>query len=110
MASTKSYLTYVMDQLSDLEDIVYRPMMGEFIIYYRGKAIGGIYDDRLLLKDVPSVRSMQKETVLNEPYEGGKPMILIEHTEDRALLQDIIQAMYNELPDKRKQRMNKKQV
>ena len=61
MASSKDYLDFILEQLSELDDITYRAMMGEYIIYYRGKVVGGIYDDRFLVKPVKSAVTMMPE-------------------------------------------------
>ena len=98
MASTKAYLDYVLDQLSELEDITCRPMMGEYILYYRGKAFGGIYDDRFLVKPVKAAAAMMPEASLEIPYEGAKGMLLVDDVEDRGFLRDLVEAMYEELP------------
>ena len=98
MASSKEYLTYILDQLSELEDITYRPMMGEYILYYRGKIIGGIYDNRLLLKPVKVVMDQLEQTRLERPYEGAKEMILLEDHEDKSFLARLIKDMYEVLP------------
>ncbi len=98
MASSRSYLEYIIDQLSLLEDISYKAMMGEFILYYRGKIIGGIYDDRFLVKPTKSARAMMKDTSLELPYDGAKEMLLVDNIEDREFLRALIQAMYDELP------------
>lgn len=98
MASSKSYLAYILDQLSGLEDITYRAMMGEFILYYRGKIIGGIYDDRLLVKPVKSTKTLMPDAPEELPYEGAKPMLLVENVDDRAFLQELFTALYDALP------------
>lgn len=98
MASSRSYLEYIIDQLSLLEDISYKAMMGEFILYYRGKIIGGIYDDRFLVKPTKSAHAMMKDASLELPYDGAKEMLLVDNIEDREFLRALIQAMYDELP------------
>ncbi|VTS70223.1 TfoX/Sxy family protein [Streptococcus australis] len=98
MASSKEYLTYILDQLSELEDITYHPMMGEYILYYREKVIGGIYDNRLLLKPVKVVMDQLGQTRLERPYEGAKEMILLEDLEDKSFLARLIKDMYEFLP------------
>ena len=98
MASSKEYLTYILDQLSELEDITYHPMMGEYILYYREKVIGGIYDNRLLLKPVKVVMDQLGQTRLERPYEGAKEMILLEDLEDKLFLARLIKDMYEVLP------------
>ena len=104
MASSKEYLEYILEQLSDLDDITYRAMMGEYIIYYRGKIIGGIYDDRFLVKPVKSAMEMMPDASMELPYEGAKEMILIDDVDDRDFLNELLDAMYDELPAPRKKR------
>ena len=98
MASSKGYLEFISEQLSDLEEFTYRPMMGEYILYYRGKVIGGIYDDRLLVKPTRSLASILPSAPLAIPYPGAKEMILIEDPEDRELLHRVVALLYEELP------------
>ncbi len=98
MASSKEYLTYILDQLSELEDITYRSMMGEFILYYRGKIVGGIYDNRFMLKPVKAALDLLPQAPHELPYEGAKEMILVEELDDRAFLATLLKAMYPELP------------
>ncbi|MEE1334989.1 TfoX/Sxy family protein [Methanobrevibacter sp.] len=104
MTSSKDYLEYVLEQLSDLDDISHRAMMGEYIIYYRGKIIGGIYDDRFLVKPVKSAMEMMPDAEMELPYDGAKEMLLIEDTENRKFLEELLNAMYEELPSPRKKR------
>ena len=104
MASSKEYLEYILEQLSDLDDISYRAMMGEYIIYYRGKIVGGIYDDRFLIKPVKSAMAMMPDASMELPYEGAKEMILIDDVDDRDFLNELLDAMYDELPAPRKKR------
>lgn len=99
MASSKGYLEFVLDQLSGVEDINHRAMMGEYILYYRGKVIGGIYDDRLMVKNVPSALAYMGDAALEQPYEGAKPMILVENVDNREYLKNLFQAMYKDLPE-----------
>lgn len=103
MASTKEYLEYVMEMLPD-EDITYRAMMGEYILYYRGKIIGGIYDDRFLLKPVKSARAMMPDADMELPYEGAKEMLSVDDIENREFLKELLKAMYEELPKPRKRK------
>ena len=98
MASSKEYLAYVLEQLSELEDISHRAMMGEYIVYYQGKVIGGIYDDRVLVKPTRSARALMPSAPLELPYEGGKEMLLVEELDDRAFLRELFNAMVDELP------------
>ena len=102
LASTKNYLDYVMEQLSGLEDVRYRAMMGEYVLYYRGKVVGGIYDDRLLLKPTPSARSLLPGTRMELPYEGAKEMLLAD-VDDAERLRVVLTAMTDELPTPKKQ-------
>ena len=104
MSSSKDYLEYILEQLSDLEDISYRAMMGEYIIYYRGKIIGGIYDDRFLVKPVKSAMAMMPDASMELPYEGEKEMILVDDVEDRDFLSELLESMYDELPAHKKKR------
>ena len=98
MASSHSYLTYILEQFSALEDVTYRAMMGEYILYYQGKIIGGIYDDRLLVKPVASARRLMPDARPELPYEGAKPMLLVENVDDRAFLCTLVESMAAELP------------
>ncbi|NCB94580.1 MAG: TfoX family protein [Clostridia bacterium] len=98
MASSKEYLEFILGQLSGLDDITYRAMMGEFIIYYRGKIIGGIYDDRLLVKPVKAAISYMQETSYEVPYDGAKEMLLVDEVDDKEYLTGLFDVMYDELP------------
>ena len=98
MASKKEYLDYSLDQLSGLEDISYRPMMGEYILYYQGKVIGGIYDDRFLIKPVKSVRNLMPDAPYELPYEGAGKMLLVQETDNREFLEELLNAAAAELP------------
>ena len=104
MASNKDYLEYILDQLSDLDEISYRPMMGEYIIYYRGKVVGGIYDDRFLVKPVKSAVAMMPDAEMELPYEGAKEMLLVDDVENREFLRELLEAMYDELPAPKKRK------
>ena len=98
MASSEEYLAFILEQLSELEEISYRSMMGEYILYYRGKIIGGIYDNRFLLKPVKAVLNQLGQPRLERPYEGAKEMILLEDLEDKSFLARLIRYMYEVLP------------
>ena len=98
MASSKEYLDYILEQLSGLDEISCRAMMGEYIIYYRGKIVGGIYDDRFLVKPVKSAAAMMPDAEMELPYEGAKEMLLVDNVENREFLRDLLEAMYDELP------------
>lgn len=104
MTSSKDYLEYVLEQMSDLDDISHRAMMGEYIIYYRGKIIGGIYDDRFLVKPVKSAIEMMPDADRELPYEGAKEMLLVDDIENREFLEELLNAMYEDLPAPKKRR------
>ena len=106
MASSKEYLDFILDQLSGLDEISCRAMMGEYIVYYRGRIVGGIYDDRFLVKPTKSAVSMMPDADKELPYEGAKEMLLVDNVENREFLQELLNAMYDELPaPKKKKRM-----
>ncbi|MDE6672430.1 MAG: TfoX/Sxy family protein [Ruminococcus sp.] len=102
MPSSKEYLSFVLEQLSLSECISYRSMMGEYIIYYKNKIIGGIYDDRFLVKITESSIEMLAEAVRQQPYEKAKEMLLVDRIDDREFLADLLNVMYYELPDRKK--------
>lgn len=104
MASSKEYLDFILDQLSGLDDITSRKMMGEYIIYYRGKVVGGIYDDRFLVKPTKSAVAMMPDADIELPYEGAKEMLLVDNLENREFLRDLLAAMYDELPAPKKRK------
>ena len=104
MGSSKEYLEYILEQLSGLEDITYRAMMGEYILYYRGKIFGGVYDDRFLIKPVKIAKEMMPDADMELPYEGAKEMLLVDDVENREFLKELIEAMYDELPAARKRK------
>ena len=97
MASSKEYLHFILEQLSDLEGISYRSMMGEYILYYRGKIVGGIYDDRLLVKKTRSALECMPAAVCDFPYEGAKEMLLVEEVDNKEFLTKLFEAMYDDL-------------
>ena len=102
MASSREYLTYVMEQLSQLDQIAYRAMMGEYILYYRGRVFGGIYDDRVLVKPVSSAVRLMPDASWERPYEGAKEMLLVDRSDDRDFLTELVRTMYEELPETKK--------
>ena len=104
MASNKEYLDFVLEQLSELEEITYRAMMGEYIIYYRGKIVGGIYDDRLLVKPVKTAISLMPTTIYELPYDGAKEMLLVDNIDSKEFLTELFNAMYDELPAPKKKK------
>lgn len=98
MASSKDYLEYVLEQLSEAGDVTSRAMMREYILYFRGKVIGGIYDNRFLVKPIQAARNMMPDAPEELPYDGAKPMLMVENIEDREFLKELFAAMYDELP------------
>lgn len=98
MASSKEYLCFILEQLSDLDEISYRAMMGEFILYYKGKIVGGIYDDRLLVKPVKAAYDYMTEAELESPYPGAKEMLLVDNVDSKDYLTTLFEAMFDELP------------
>ena len=102
MASTKDYLEFVLEQLSGIEDISYRAMMGEYILYYHGRVFGGIYDNRLLVKPTASAKKLLPDAPLELPYEGAKEMLMIEDIENKELLKELLDSMLGELPAPKK--------
>ncbi len=106
MASSKQYLNFVLEQLSGLSEISYRAMMGEYIIYFQGKIIGGIYDDRFLVKPTQSARELMPDAPLELPYQGAKEMLLVEEIDNKDFLAKLLTAMSDELPAPKKR--NKK--
>ena len=104
MASSKEYLDFMLEQLSGLDEISYRVMMGEYIIYYRGKIVGVIYDDRFLEKPTKSAVTMMPDADTELPYEGAKEMLLVDNVENRDFLRDLLEAMYDELPAVKKKK------
>ena len=98
MASSKDYLTFVLDQLSGLNGIAYRAMMGEYVLYFGDKVAGGIFDDRLLVKPVPAALALMPDAPRELPYPGAKEMLLVEDVDDAEFLRELFRAMYDELP------------
>ncbi len=100
MRTTKDYKEYVLEQLSVLESITCKPMMGEYLLYYDGILFGGLYNNRLLIKKVEE----NKKYLLKEeiPYDGAKPMYFIEDVENQELLKEIILETCAHLPKKNK--------
>lgn len=98
MASSKEYLDFILEQLSDLDNVSYRKMMGEYIIYYKGKIVGGIYDDRFLIKPVESALKLMPEANFETPYEGAKKMILVDNVDSKEFITLLLSSIYDELP------------
>ena len=104
MASSKEYLDFILEQLSELDEITYKAMMGEYIIYYREKIVGGIYDDSFLVKPVKSAISLMPNSIYELPYEGAKEMLLVDDVDSKKFLTRLFIAMYNELPTPKKKK------
>ena len=98
MPSSKEYLNFILEQLSALDEITYKAMMGEFLIYYRGKLVGGIYDDRLLVKPVKSAIEYMPQATYSLPYQGAKEMLLVDNVDDKEYLVGLFEAMFDDLP------------
>lgn len=98
MSTRKEYLNFIIEQLSELEEITYRSMMGEYIIYYREKIAAYICDDRLLVKPVESAKTLMPDAPYEPPYEGAKEMLLVEDVDSKEFLTGLFEAMYDELP------------
>ena len=98
MASDKEYLDFTLEQLSALEGVTWRAMMGEYILYYQGRIVGGIYDNRLLVKPTPAACALLPDAPRELPYEGAKEMLLVEDMDDREALCALLKAMLRELP------------
>lgn len=98
MASSKEYLDFILEQVSELDNVSYKAMMGEFIIYYKGKIIGGIYDDRLLVKPVQSAINYMPNAVYELPYDGAKEMLLVDDVDNKEFIIGLFDAMYDDLP------------
>ena len=103
MASSTEYLEFILEQLSELDDITSRAMMGEYIIYYRGKIVGGIYDDRFLVKPTKSAVKLMPDAEMELPYEGAKEMLLVDSVDNKEFLKELFEAMYSELPAPKKE-------
>ena len=97
MASSKEYLEYVLEQLQQVEGLRYRPMMGEYLLYCRGRVVGGVYDDRLLVKDTESARALLPEAPRELPYPGGREMLLVTDMKNKSLLQQLLEAVSKEV-------------
>ena len=106
MASSKEYLDFILEQLSESDEVSYRAMMGEYIIYYRGKVVGGIYDDRFLVKPVKSAVEMMPNAKMELPYEGAKEMLLVDDVDNKEFLKTLLEEIYSELPTAK----NKKKI
>ena len=106
MASTKEYLDFVMEQLSGLDELSIRAMMGAYILYYRGRIFCGIYDNRPLVKPVPIALRLMSDAEMELPYNGAKEMILVDNVDDRQFLCELVESMWEELPEKKKKNIH----
>ena len=104
MASTKEYRDFILEQLSELDEVSFRAMMGEYILYYRGRVFGGIYDDRLLVKPVPSAVRLMPDATMELPYDGAKEMILVDDVDNREFLCELVRSMWEDLPERKKKK------
>ena len=98
MPTSKEFVTFILDQLAGLPDVRTRAMMGEYVLYYQGKVVGGLYDNRLLVKPAPAALALVKDPVLEPPYPGAKPMLVVESTDNRIFLQELVGAVAAQLP------------
>ena len=104
MASTKEYRDFILEQLSELDEVSFRAMMGEYILYYRGRVFGGIYDDRLLVKPVPSAVKLMPDASMELPYDGAKEMILVDDVDNREFLCELVRSMWEDLSEKKRKK------
>ncbi len=104
MATDKDYLQYILEQLSGLEDITSRYMMGEYMLYYRGRLAAYLCDDRLLIKPLPAALALLPNAPREAPYPGAKDMLLVENTDDASFLEALFTAIYPELPEPRQKK------
>lgn len=104
MATSKEYLNFILEQLSDIDGITVKQMMGEYIIYYKGKIAAYLCDDRLLVKPVPSAVKLMPDAKMEPPYDGAKEMLLVENVDDRCFLTELFESIYDELPESRKKK------
>ena len=104
MPSSKEYLNYVLEYLSGLSNITYRTMMGEFIIYYKGKIVGGIYDNRFLIKQTKTAKRLMPDASLELPYDGAKEMLMIDNIDNKEFLENLLKKVYTELPEPKKRK------
>ena len=97
MTSSRNYLDFVLNRLFDVDDVTYRPMMGEYILYFKGKIIGGIYYDRFLVKPTKSAKRLMPEAAYETPYTGAKDMLLVDNIDDSDFLRELLEALYADL-------------
>lgn len=99
MATSKDFLNYLIEQLKDISEISFRPMMGEYLLYYRGKLVGDICDNRVFIKPVASAKNLLPDAETAPPYQGAKDMLVLEEIEDAQFVGKLFEAMYTELPE-----------
>ncbi len=104
MSSSNGYLNYILEQLSEADEISHRAMMGEYILYCREKVIGGIYDDRFLIKPTEHAKKMMPKAAYELPYKGAKEMLLVDNVEDKAFLAQLVNGVADELPAPKKKK------
>lgn len=104
MPSDKNYLDFILEQLSDLDGISYRAMMGEFILYYKGRIFGGIYDDRFLVKITDASLKLMPEAARETPYDGAKEMLLVDEVDNSRFICELVRSMYEQLPPPKKKK------
>ena len=97
MASSREYLDFILEQLSGVNGITSKQMMGEYILYINGRIFGGIYDDRFLVKPTKSAKAMMPDADRELPYEGAKEMLLVDNVDNREFLTELVTAMVDEL-------------
>ena len=107
MATSKDFIIYLTEQVNRPEDIAVKPMMGEYLLYYRGKLVGDICDNRVLLKPVEAAKKLLPNAEMPQPYAGAKPIILLENTDDGEFMLSIFEAMYPELPEPKAKKVKK---
>ena len=105
MASSKEYIDFILEQCNGLSA---RAMMGEYVLYYSDKVVGGVYDNRLLVKPITSAKALMPSAEYQLPYEGAKEMLLVEDIENRDFLRQLFEAMYDELPETKRRKKNEK--
>lgn len=105
MATSKEFLNYFIEQMRSVAEITVRPMMGEYLLYYRGKLIGGIYDNTVLLKPVAAAKAILTDAEYRIPYAGAKEMLILDGFEDEEYIVKLFEAMYCELPEKKKKQV-----
>lgn len=98
MPTSKEYLNFILGQLSEVDGVSFRPMMGEYIIYIEGKIAAYVCDDRLLVKPLPAAERLMPDAKREPPYDGAKDMLLVENVDDRAFLKTLFTVIYPELP------------